>query len=370
MTQINKTNNFIIIGAGGFGLMTAFHLRETYKDAQITIFDINKQLSSTVNGGNGMMHYTTSFPIKDIKKSLNINIKRIPSKLGFYIIHTLEYIFNNNKNRNIIKNIVVEDEAEIECNENNKKTDYYPQNYWNKLTDKLISQNIEIKDMTEIIDYRYDNNNIIITSKDNNEYTCDKLILCTAANLKLIKNNYYHKFIDSFSGYSAIIEIKNPPKCFYFKDGIFITPYNETQIKITFKIEVGYNDGNYNMDISDKYYNKLSNYIKKNREIQKLGFISIKKIWRGSRSMTYDMIPFIEQIDNNVYWMTGGSYMGTHMAFNFGKWMVELIDNKPFTKLKNISFDPTLKRLLRIRNKYYNLLILIILIILLILVLI
>lgn len=353
MTQPN-TLKFCIIGAGCNGLMTALHLRKNHKDAIITIFDSNKNLSPTVNGGNGMLHFDMNFPIKDINSAFYINKQSIykdPSKLFFYLIHTLEYIFNNKKNRTMVKKIAVEDEDEVECDE--EKSDYYRKNYWDNLTEKLISQNVEIKDRIDIIDYKYNNDNIILLSKTGESYTCDKLILCTSTNLKLIKNKYYHQYIDSFSGYSAIIEIKNTPKCFYFRDDIFITPYDETHIKITFILEVGYNDGNYYIDINNPNYNRLAYYIKNNNELQRLGFISIKNIWRGARAMTYDIIPFIKQIDNNVYWLTGGSYMGTHMAFNFGKWMAEMVDNKTLTPLNdNIKFDPTLKRLENIKKKY------------------
>ncbi len=345
--------------------MTALHLREYDKNAKIIIFDTNKKLSPTVNGGNGALHYTMSFPIKDINSTFYLNKDMIlnltySNKILFYLIHTLEYIFNNKKNRTIVKNIIVEDEDEVEC----ENSDYYRKDFWDNLTDKLIKQNIEIKDMIEIIDYKYNNDKIILLSKNNESYICDKLILCTSTNLNLIKNKCYHQYIDSFSGYSAIVEIKNAPECFYFKDDIFITPYDEKHIKMTFILEVGYNDGNYYIDSNNKYYNKLATYIKNNKEIQRLGFISIKNIWRGARAMTYDIIPFIKQIDNNVYWLTGGSYMGTHMAYKFGKWMVEMIYNKSFTPLpNNIKFDPTLKRLENIKKKYCYIIIIIILLI-------
>ena len=52
---------FCIVGAGSFGLMCALNLRETYKNAKIIIFDKNKDLSSSVNGGNGMLKYMKQF---------------------------------------------------------------------------------------------------------------------------------------------------------------------------------------------------------------------------------------------------------------------------------------------------------------------
>ncbi len=342
---------FCIVGAGGFGLMTALHLRETYKDANIMIFDINKSLSSTINGGNGMLNYTMDIPIKDIINEFNIDLLNLPDKFEFYMIHFINYIFNNNENRQIITKIS-SNTTNNECN----KSDYYPNNYWDILMKKIIDNNINIINRTEIIDYKYNNNKIIIIDNNNKEYECDKLILCTAGKLNLIKQKKYHKYIEIFSGYSSIIEVKNVPKCFYYKNSIFITPYSNNEIKITFKLKAASSNGNYFIKPNHIEYNELYKYIQNNVEIKKLGLIEIKNIWRGSRAMSYDILPFIEEVDKNVFWLSGGSYMGTHMANNFGKWMVEFINNKPFTNLPSYNkklFNPKLERLKIIKRTYY-----------------
>lgn len=364
-------NTFCIIGAGSFGLMTALHLRKIYKTAKIIIFDKNKNLSSSVNGGNGMLKYTMDIPFKDIKGSLDINFSNIIKNLDFYLIHIINQIINNKNNRDMINKITVEDEDEdeIECDIEGKETDYFPYNYWDKITKELIAKNVEIKDMTEIINYVNKDDKIILYSKNGDEYTCDKLILCTASNLNLVKNKYYHQYIDTFSGYSAILQVKNIPKCFYYSNGIFVTPYKNNTIKITFKLEVGTNNGNYYIDKTHTNYNKIVDYITNNEEIKKLELTMIKNIWHGSRAMTYDIMPFIDQVDKNVYLLTGGGYMGTHMSYNFGKWLVEYITNKPFTDLpenNNVIFNPTVKRLENIKNKYYLIFILVIVIIMII----
>ena len=331
--------------------MTALYLRETHKDANITIFDINKDLSATINGGNGILYYSINVPFNNLSNSFNVNLCNIATNFDFYLIHALNYFFNNKKNRNLIKEI--SEKTDNQCSD----SDYYSKDYWNKIIDKLVENNIKIINMTEIIDYKYENNKIKIMSKDN-QYECDKLILCTAGNLNLIKNKCYHKFIQVFSGYSAIVEVKNVPKCFYYKDYIFITPYSETEIKITLQqLDIGFKNKNY-MDNNSC----IINIIKNNPEIKRLGLISIKNIWRGSRAMSYDIMPFIEQVDTNVYWLSGGGYMGTHMANNFGKWMVEYIDKKPFTGLPK-NYEPTLKRLQNIRKKYLLIIITLVIII-------
>ncbi len=357
---------YCIIGAGAFGLMCAYNIRKSNINAKIIIFDINKNLSSSVNGGNGMLKYIENYGIKDINKSLSINFSRIPYNFEFYLFHLMNQSKNNNTyNRELIKKIAIEEEEEEEC----ENSDYFPYNYWDKLTDKLIKSNVEIINNTEIVDYTYNNNKIIIYSKNNDEYICDKLILCTAGNLNLVKNNYYHKFIEVFSGYSAIVEVKTPIKCFYYKHNMFFTPYNNNLVKLTFKVDIGFENKNYFVDKTNEKYNIIVDYITNNEEIKNLGLISIKNIWRGSRAMTYDIIPFISKIDKNVYLFTGGGYMGTHMANKFGMWMVEMINNKPFSGLpiqNNIIFDPTIQRLERFRSKFYFFLILLILFILII----
>jgi predicted flavoprotein YhiN len=178
-----NNDTFCIIGAGGFGLMTAFHLRKKYKAAKIIIFDSNKSLSASVNGGNGMLKYAMDFPFKDIKNIIDINFSKVLSNLDFYLIHFINQLFNNKNNRDMIKKIAVEDKDEIEfnlkdfkCNLEGGKSAYYPYNHWDKVSKELISKNVEIKDMTEIVNYNYKDDKIIIKSKTGEEYICDKLI--------------------------------------------------------------------------------------------------------------------------------------------------------------------------------------------------
>jgi hypothetical protein len=358
-------NIYCIIGAGSFGLMTALQLRNTYKNAKIIIFDKNKDLSSSVNGGNGIINNNLDISYKNIKNVLSINYSNKNYNIEFYLIHSINYLFNNiltNSNKKIIDKISINNTDKIFC----ENTSYYKYDYWENIINKLPEYNIELKNMTEIINYKYKDNNIIITSINNEEFVCNKLILCTAGDLNLVKNKYYHKFIEIFSGYICIIEVKNPPKCFILKDNMFITPYYDNYIKISLGIEINSINTSHNIDINDKIYDKISEKVKNNKYIQNLGIISIKNIWKGSRAMTYDTIPFIDEIDKNIYLFTGGSYNGAFTAYNFAKWMVELIDNKSFTNLPIINnklFNPKLNRLENIKIKYYTLFILLLLVI-------
>jgi glycine/D-amino acid oxidase-like deaminating enzyme len=359
---------YIIIGCGAFGLHTALNLREIEPNSIIQIFDKNIKLSSTNIATNGII-----FSKKEIDKNnfitFNSNkydkmlyIHKIKN-LEWFIIHFYNYIFNQKYIQHIIKQISIK--TDNYCN--NIESDYNSYNYWDNLIIECKNKNINIIDNTEIINYSKDNKKIIVSSKNNN-YKCDKLILCTSTNLSLIYNKCYHKYIEKFSGLGGIIKVVNKPSCFYFKDGIFFTPYKDDLVKISMHLEIGYDKGNYEItkDNSEEEYNKIIEYLKNNKEIQNLKLVNVEILWRGLRAMSYDTIPFFAKVDDNVYWITGGSYLGTHLSNRFSEWFSDYILNK---ELKNVpdNFDPTINRFIKMRYKFY--LIIIILLILIIIML-
>jgi glycine/D-amino acid oxidase-like deaminating enzyme len=163
------------------------------------------------------------------------------------------------------------------------------------------------------------------------------------------------------------MEVKNIPSCFYYKNGIFIRPYKDNLIKITMRVEIGYNMGNYEINKDDDEYYKLVDFFNNHEEIKKLNLISIKTIWRGVRAMSYDNLPFFTKIDTNIFWMSGGSFNGTYLSKYYGEWFSEYILDKSFTNIPN-NFDPTLNRLKKIKLNYYLILIIILIIIILIII--
>ena len=103
---------------------------------------------------------------------------------------------------------------------------------------------------------------------------------------------------------------------------------------------------------------KIYEYIKNNEEVKKLGFIDIINYWEGSRPVSYDTIPFYTKISEDTYWISGGSYLGSHTCELFGEKFAEyIINNKT-----NDYF--TLKRLIKIKKTYTVYFIILILIIL------
>ena len=100
-----------------------------------------------------------------------------------------------------------------------------------------------------------------------------------------------------------------------------------------------------------------------NKEVQKLEMIEVLNIWRGVRMNTYDMLPFYSKIKDNIYIITGGSFLGTNTSNKHAKWMVESMYNIKSTDIPN-GYDPTISRLLWIKRKYIITTIIILLILL------
>jgi len=325
---------YIIIGAGCFGLYTALNIRKIDKTGIIKILDVDKNNSATVNGGNGIT--TERIIPDDIFNAISFDKYKTPIYLNkinieWLIIHGINNLFNNNKQKIF--------DLTGESNE------YHKFNYWEKKYDLCKKNNIEIIDNVYIKDYSIKDDKIYL---DN--YICDKLIIATGANLSLIPK-CLHSYISIFSGIAVTIRVKNVPKKFYFAHDIFITPYKDDKVVITGLLQLGDD-----IEINKK---KLSKYIKNNKEIKKLGLISIERMWEGKRAMTYDTMPFYTKINKNVYWISGGSYLGTHSASIFGKHLANyIINNKP-VNVNNDFFN--LSRLKNIRLKYYIILIYIIL---------
>jgi hypothetical protein len=257
----------------------------------------------------------------------------------WYLFYIINNLFNNNKKKII--------ELTGEDNE------YHEYNYWDKIYKLCEENNIEIIE-DSIINY----DNQYVYSKLNKGYKYDKLILATGSDLSLIKNKCYINYINTFSGVAVIVKVKNVPDKFYFKNDIFITPYKDDTIKITCLLQLG-DDLKINKE-------KIYEYIKNNNEVKKLGFIDIINYWEGSRAMTYDTIPFYTKINesNNIYWISGGSFMGSHTCELFGEKLAEYIINGTTDDYF------TLKRLIKIKKTYTIYFILIIIIIMLMLMLI
>ena len=364
-------DEYVIIGAGSFGLHTALTLRHNEPNVKITIYEIDIYLSPSINSCNGTLNHIINYhENNNIKKQL-ISFKEEDkfnsliyfnkiSNIEWGLIYGIETLISNNKNRKIINSIInINTDISKMINFNiqikNKKeectdSDYNDSDYWENIINLCLSKNINIVNNTEIINYEKINDKIILSTQTD-KIECDKLILCTANNLKLIKNSYFHQFIETFSGVIITLKVKNQLKCYKYSNGMFISPYKDDMVKVGTHLEIGYNKGNYNLSQDDPDYNQIIEFIMKNNEVVELGVISVVNIWRGVRAMTYDILPFVSEIEPNIFWFTGGNYVGTHTANTFSMWLVQTILNKPHTDLPD-GFNPRLSRLEKIRDMY------------------
>ena len=310
-------------------------------NAEITIYDNNINLSSTVKGGNGMFYSDFKFGTPKIgfseKTMYNNNIYIHSINIIWGYISVINTIFNNKKNRKLIADIsnnISNNTSNISNNNICNNSSYHNTDHWDKLIETLKNKGV-------IFVNKYINNI--------NEISYDRLIIANNSK-KLIPNEVSH-LLQPISGLGIIMKVKNMPECFYYSDFVFITPYNinNNMVNITTHLEVGYNKGNYNIERNSDEYNKIVDMLYKNKEIQKLIPVEVINIWRGVRMNTYDMLPFY-YIKNNISIITGGSFLGTNTADNHAKWMVEELYNIKSTLPDG--YDPTINRLKMIRWRY------------------
>jgi hypothetical protein len=381
--------DYIIIGAGSFGLNTALELRKNEPKAKITIYDKNLYLSSSIKSGNGLVKYentsnfSTGFTIfKKICFTKYKNLYYI-AKINSNIVNWyLIYLFYNFKNYNNDNNLIIKILNDKNLNDttlndttnnenlNDKKinkcenSEHHNINYWDDIIKKCKDNNIFINNNVEIINYNHKDNKIYVETNQNKIYNCDKLILCTANDLNLIKNHNYHNYLNTISGIIIWAKVKNIKKCYTKFNHLILVPYKDNILKISLLqelcVEPKYNNQYIEKDTED--YNKIVEYLNSNKDIKDIGIISIETIWYGVRAVSYDNIPFFTEIDKNIYWFSGGSFKGTYLAQPFSKWFINYI---LYDKIDKTYLDPTINRLYKIKLQCYIIYIIFILVIIL-----
>ena len=243
---------YAIIGGGCFGLYSAFHIKHYDINAEITIYDNNIDLSSTIKGGNGMFYSDFKFGTPKIgfseKTMYDVNIYIHSINIIWGYISVINTIFNNKKNRKLIADISnnnISNNNKNYCN--NINSTYHNIDHWDKLIETLKNKGV-------IFVNKYINNI--------NEISYDRLII--ANNSKKLIPSKVSNLLQPISGLGIIMKVKNMSECFYYSDFVFITPYdiNNNMVNITTHLEVGYNKGNYNIEKnSDEYKRVISKYL-------------------------------------------------------------------------------------------------------------
>lgn len=365
-----KTFDYIIVGGGCFGLHTAFFLSQVDNYSKILIIDKNTKENATSNSGLGTLKYIPTFNLSkliEFNKSIDIN----SIDLSWMPYFSKENMFNMEENREkmvalsnlnakVLKEYgLINDSNYISC----KKTDFYSKDYFKDLKNILQNRrNITFMDDT-VLAYKtiYQRNSLlpssyIIKTEENSYYYCDKLIITTGALVDklLLKKSLMRGLTKPVSGYSVDLELDNTtqiPECFYLKNNIFITPIDKANriVRITCKII-------FDKEPSSKFITDMDTKEVKNvlKLISSNGikWNKIISIWRGSRPMTYDSLPFIGEEENGVYVMSGGSFIGTHFSGIFGYWLANIVNYNLNTRYnhKLIDFNIFYSRLTKSRS--------------------
>ena len=118
-------------------------------NAEITIYDNNINLSSTVKGGNGMFYSDFKFGTPKIgfseKTMYNNNIYIHSINIIWGYISVINTIFNNKKNRKLIADIsnnISNNTSNISNNNICNNSSYHNTDHWDKLIETLKNKGV------------------------------------------------------------------------------------------------------------------------------------------------------------------------------------------------------------------------------------
>ncbi len=369
--------DYIIVGGGCFGLHTAFFLSElefkTKKQhPKILILDPNTTINSTTHSGLGTLKYapdTSPAKLWSLRKSFEfkgIDLSWLPYFLyenAFNMANNREMMIKLSKYSEKLSyfyNLTNEDNY-TQCEE--QKTSYYHKNYFKNLKKRLLLTKNVVFLPEKVLNYKIIDtyNDGYRVNTDKNIFTCNKLILTpgTALNKLLPKQSNAYNIIRPVNGYSVDLELNNKttmPDCFYMNGNTFITPLDKEKhhIRVTCKIIIGEEETSEYLPLNTENNSKINKELQNVLELLKENGITWKRIirvWKGSRPMTYDSLPFINKEATNLYSMSGGSFIGTHFSATYAYWMAQYVlygDISKNTLINN--FNPFLSRLINIRS--------------------
>lgn len=359
----NITTDILIIGGGIAGLSTAYHLKDTNK--KIVLIDKNKCGFGATSNNTGKLTYMQDLIYHKIEKNYNSKIAKLylesqkeainiikniieKNKIDCNLKKTNSYVFSNseNKYKNFDKEIKFYDKNNIKY----KVLSSLPLNYPSKVVLEtydsytfnpykyLIGLKNTIKSKINI----YENTRCINLDKKDEYYICttsDKYKI--KASVVVVATHYPFFIVPYFTPFKTRID----------KFFIGASPSKDSK-----NIQIISND---NPSISMSYYtNNSKNYLlygrKSHPSIYKLNIMDdykelnseykkyfnkdIEYFYHTHDLMTYDSLPFIGKIDNNLYVLTGFNKWGNTNGTIGGKLISDIILNKD-NKYKNI-FNP------------------------------
>lgn len=304
----------VIIGAGISGISLAYHLQKLNKKDEIVIIDKNFMQSTSYHSNN--LYFTQN----EKNKKFSLSIKKLSPIFLFHFlcIQIIFFFYINNVNKYFSK-LNFLPLSKKKCN----NIQYYD---LQKYRDFVHSFQI-IKD--EYISF-HKHNNINVKTKNNKNINCDFLYDCRAFS----NNSHFLLNVSSDSIYLEVDEMKI--KCLVRDDIYWFMPLNHNTIKVSMHLYVNFNDklNKKKIDID-----KISQILKEKYNIK---ILKIKDKWYGSRTCSYDLLPYYYQKEDNVFVITGGSFLGFNILPAISREIAYKVNRKKMQKYK---YDLSINRI-------------------------
>lgn len=359
----NITCDILIVGGGIAGLSTAYNLKDT--DKKVILIEQSKCGRGVTSNNTGKLTYMQDLIYHKIEKNYNFKVAKLyldsqkeaidiitniikENKIECNLEKTNAYVFSNNENnyKNFDKEIKFYDKNNIKY----KVLSSLPINYPTKVVletydsyifnpykyliglKKIIKDKINIYENTRCIDLDKKDDYYICTTSDNNKIKASIVVIAT--HYPFFIYPYFTPFktrIDKFFiGASTTNNSKN----------IQILSNDNPSISIRY-----YSNNNKNYLLygrrnhpSISKLNVLEDYQELSDEYKKYFNKNIEYFYHTHDLMTYDNLPFIGKIDNNLYVLTGFNKWGNTNGVIGGKLISDTILNIN-NKYKNI-FNP------------------------------
>lgn len=278
----------VIIGAGISGITLAYYLKKINKNNEIIIIDKDYTKSTSYHSNNlyflSKKKIKNKVPIKYNISSLSINSISFIFLIHFILIQILFFFYIKNINE-YFSEFNFLPIPKIKCD----NIHYYELERYRE----FINSFTIIK--SEFLFYTKQKNNKIYVKTNTDEFICDYFYDCRALSF----NSNFLLNISSDSIYVRVDKVKI--NCLLREKIYWIMPMNENILKISMNLYVNGSELNKKKINIQEIYNILYKYDMK--------FLEIIDSWFGSRTCSYDLIPFYYHKDN-VFIITGGSFLG------------------------------------------------------------
>lgn len=362
--------DILVIGAGIAGLSTVYNLKDANK--KIVLVDKNRCGMGATSYNTGKLTYMQDLVYYKIENNYNEKVARLyldsqkeainivnkivkDNNIDCDLVKTKAYVFSYNEDK--YKNFDKEIEFYKKNNIKYKVLSSLPMNYPSRMVletydsytfnpykyligiKKIIKDKISIYENTRIINLNKENNYYICTTSDNYKIKASVVVVATHYPFFIVP--YFTPFKTRvekfFIGASKSSDNKNIQ--------IISNDTPGTSIRYYKKDNNNYLLYGRRSHPSTNNLNVLEDYKELNNEYKKYFNKDIEYFYHTHDVMTYDNMPFIGKIDNNLYIMTGFNKWGNTNGVIGGKVISDLILGKHnayiniFTPGRSISRD-------------------------------